>query len=109
MMEVFDQFAQFVSNRYPFNSTRRTNGPTSSLSNIPVPVRAGEPDTTLSIEVLDEENAIVRPYPFSMNPFRMAFVGKVLPKRAYGDRAEFLRAYYSAVPLVATHTLHASK
>ena len=27
MMEVFDQFGQFLCNRYPFNSTERQNGP----------------------------------------------------------------------------------
>ena len=38
LMEVFDQFAQFVCNRYPFNSQARKNGPTHTLSGITVPV-----------------------------------------------------------------------
>jgi hypothetical protein len=38
LMEVFDQFAQFVCNRYPFNSQARKNGPTHTLSGISVPV-----------------------------------------------------------------------
>ena len=36
-MQAFDQLAQFVCNRYPFNSKERKNGPTSELSRTPVP------------------------------------------------------------------------
>jgi hypothetical protein len=35
-MEVFDQMAQFVCNRHPFNSAARSNGPTPTLSDVPV-------------------------------------------------------------------------
>src|ERR1700741_3327278 len=34
LMEVFDQFAQFVCNRYPFNSQARKNGPSNTLANV---------------------------------------------------------------------------
>src|SRR5205085_12528624 len=51
LMEVFDQFAQFVCNRYPFNSQARKNGPSNTLSNVPVPTLAGKPDATLAVDV----------------------------------------------------------
>ena len=51
LMEVFDQFAQFVCNRYPFNSQARKNGPTHTLSGIAVPVSPERPHVTLTIDV----------------------------------------------------------
>jgi hypothetical protein len=107
MMEVFDQLAQFICNRYPFNGTRRTNGPSNTLSGLAIPTRAGEPDTTLSIDVIDEQNAIVTPYPFAFDPVVISFTARVLPKKVYPDRSAFLRDFYTARPVVVTHNLRA--
>jgi len=65
LMEVFDQFAQFVCNRYPFNSQARKNGPTNTLSNIPVPVASGNDNVTLTLDIQNEKEAIVRPSPLT--------------------------------------------
>lgn len=106
-MEVFDQMAQFICNRYPFNSTARKNGPSSTLSNVPVPVRAGAPDTTLTIDVQDETRAIVRPYPFDLDPLEISFAGRLVPNRAFTSD-EFLREFYRAKPITITYTLHSN-
>ena len=108
MMEVFDQFAQFVCNRYPFNSNRRKNGPSNTLTGLAIPTRAGEPDTTLTIDVIDEQNAIVTPYPFAFDPVEIAFTARVMPNQPYPDQSAFLRDYYTARPVVVTHYLRAS-
>jgi hypothetical protein len=96
LMEVFDQFAQFVCNRYPFNSQARKNGPTNTLSNVPVPVADGTPDITLTIDVQNEYEAIVQPYPFDISPLPLLFEGRLLPNRGYARQEEFLEDFYSA-------------
>jgi hypothetical protein len=96
LMEVFDQFAQFVCNRYPFNSHARKNGPTNKLSNVPVPQGHGKPDVTLTIDVQNEREAIVDPYPFDVSPLPLSFQGRLVPKRSYSRQEEFLENFYNA-------------
>ena len=105
LMEVFDQFAQFLCNRYPFNSTRRKNGPTPTLSNTPVPVKPGRPDVTMAVEVQDEANAVVRPYPFDTAPLAVSFPARVLSNRPY-THEDFLDHFYKAKRITITYTLH---
>jgi hypothetical protein len=107
-MEVFDQMAQFICNRYPFNSTERKNGPTNQLSNVPVPVSPGQGDVTLTIAVQDEKNALVQPYPFDMNPLVISIPGRLVPNRPYSSQADFLRDFYKAERVSTTYTLHAA-
>ena len=54
LMEIYDQMGQFVCNRYPFNSTQRKNGPSNTMSNVPAPVRPGEPDAILTFAIKNE-------------------------------------------------------
>jgi len=96
LMEVFDQFAQFVCNRYPFNSRVRKNGPTNTLSNVPVPLAPGKPDVTLTVDVQNETEAVVRPFPFDVSPLMVSFQGRLLPNRPYADQEEFLQDFYRA-------------
>jgi hypothetical protein len=107
-MEVFDQMAQFICNRYPFNSTARKNGPTNMLNNVPVPVRPGIPDTTLLVDVQDETRAIVRPYPFDLDPLEVSFPARLVANRPYSDQDDFVRHFYGAKQITITYTLHAS-
>ncbi len=108
LMEVFDQFAQFICNRYPFNSQERKNGPTNTLSNIPVPVRPGQTDVVITVDVQDETRAIVRPYPFDIDPLVVSFQGRLVPDRAYASQDQFLRDFYPAERVHVTYTLHAA-
>jgi Protein of unknown function (DUF3891) len=107
-MEVFDQLAQYVCNRYPFNSTARKNGPSNQLSNTPVPVGPGEKDTILTMEVSDESHAVVRPYPFDVEPLAVSFPGRLIADRAYPTQEEFLSDFYRAERISITYYLHAS-
>jgi hypothetical protein len=108
LMEVFDQFAQFICNRYPFNSRERKNGPTNTLSDTPVPVRAGEPDLNIYVDVQDETRAILRPYPFDVDPLVITFPARLVANRPYSSREEFLRHFYTAERVSVTYTLHAA-
>ena len=108
LMEVFDQFAQFVCNRYPFNSQARKNGPTNQLSNIPVPVTDGESDVTLTIDVQNEREAIVSPYPFDVSPLPVSFEGRLVPNRSYSKQEEFLEDFYKAERIGISYTLKAA-
>lgn len=105
LLEVLDQLAQFICNRYPFNKTSRKTGPRNAIG--PVPVGHGKPDTTITIDVLDEKRAVFQPYPFDVDPLDVSFQGRVLPKRPYSDRADFLRDFYRAPRATITYTLHA--
>jgi hypothetical protein len=94
LMEVFDQFAQFVCNRYPFNSQARKNGPSNALSNLAVPTSPGNANVTLTIDVQNESQAIVRPYPFDVSPLRLSFEGRLVPNRPFVDQEDFLQNFY---------------
>jgi Protein of unknown function (DUF3891) len=107
-MEVFDQLAQYVCNRYPFNSAVRKNGPSNQLSRTPVPVGPGEKDTILNLAVSDESHAIVRPYPFDVNPVVVSFPGRLIANRSYPSQEEFLEDFYRGEGVTVTYYLHAS-
>jgi hypothetical protein len=108
LMEVYDQMGQFVCNRYPFNSTERKNGPTNQLSQTPVPVGPGEKDTILTVEIRDESHAVVKPYPFDVDPLPVSFSGRLIEHRAYKTQEEFLNDFYRAERITITYYLHAS-
>jgi Protein of unknown function (DUF3891) len=108
LMEVFDQFAQFVCNRYPFNSQARKNGPTNKLSNVPVPVADDKPEVTLTIDVQNEQDAIVRPYPFGVSPLPVSFEGRLVPNRSYPKQEVFLENFYNAERIGISYRLRAA-
>ena len=106
LMEVYDQMGQFVCNRYPFNATHRKNGPSHTMSGVPVPVKTNQEDTTLTFDIEDESRATVSPYPFDIDPLPISFQGRLIPKRGYASQAEFLREYYGAERLMINYSLH---
>jgi hypothetical protein len=106
LMEVYDQMAQFVCNRYPFNSTARKNGPSNTMSNMPTPTRRGNADAILTFTIEDEAQAEVAPYPFDVDPLIVSFQGRLVPKRRYKNQEEFLKEYYGAERLAITYSLH---
>lgn len=94
LLEIFDQCAQFICNRYPLDSTVVRPGPPSVLGN--VPVRPGVDDVELHIEPVDERTAVIDPYPFDVDPLPVSFSGRVIPRRTYPSQESFLRDYYKA-------------
>jgi hypothetical protein len=108
LMEVYDQLGQFVCNRYPFDSPDRRNGPSRTLSDVPVPTLPGRDDTRLTVDVQDASRAIVRPYPFDVDPLVISYQGRLVSNRPYTERDAFLRDYYTADRVTVTYTLHAA-
>jgi len=108
LMEVFDQLAQFVCNRYPFNSQARKNGPSNTLANVPVPVSQGKPDVTLTVDVQNESEAVVRPYPFDVSPLDLSFEGRLVPNRRYANQDDFLTDFYKAQRIGINYKLRAA-
>jgi hypothetical protein len=109
LMEVFDQFAQFVCNRYPLNSQARKNGPTNTLSGLTVPVASDRPNETLTIDVQNETDAVVRPFPFDANPLRLSFEGRLVRNQPFSNQEEFLKQFYGGERIAITYTLRAAK
>ena len=105
LIEVFDQLAQFLCNRYPLNSRARRYGPSNTLNDVSVSVGPGKSDVILTIDVLDEKRAIVRPYPFDRSPLEVSFPGRLLPIKRYENREDFLRDFYKAERLTITYRL----
>src|SRR5262247_1325489 len=108
LMEVFDQFAQFVCNRYPLNSQARKNGPTNTLSDLTVPVAPDRPHETLTIDVQDETDAVVHPFPFDVNPLRLSFEGRLVWNQPFSDQGEFLEQFYGGERIAINYTLRAA-
>jgi len=108
LITIFDQLAQFICNRYPLNNGKvRQRGPQSDLSNDPVPVAPGQDDVRLTVDVTDENNATVRPYPFDSDPLVVSFPARLVAKRSYASTEDFLKEFYRADRISVTHTLHA--
>src|SRR5918996_446 len=78
-IEVFDQMAQFLCNRYPLNSSARKLGPSKTLNDVDIPVRPGAKTVKLNIDTVAEHSAIVRPYPFDMDPLPVSFTARLVP------------------------------
>jgi hypothetical protein len=108
LIEVFDQLAQFLCNRYPFNSKVRKNGPHGTLNDVPVPVRPGTEHVKLNVDVVDEKRAVVRPYPFDVDPLLVSYSGRLVPKRAYSDGEDFLSEFYKAKRTTVSYILSAA-
>ena len=104
-MEIYDQMGQFVSNRYPFNDTSRKKGPSNTMSNVPTPTKPGKADTILTFNIKDESRAMVKPYPFDMDPLLVSFQARLVPKRPYETQDEFLKEYYRAERLMINYSL----
>lgn len=104
-MEVFDQLAQFVCNRYPLNSKWRKLGPTNSLNDVDVPTKPGHKAVKITINTLSEHQAVMTPYPFDTDPLEFSFSARLVPNRAYKDPEEFLGEFYRAERISVAHKL----
>jgi Protein of unknown function (DUF3891) len=104
-MEIFDVLAQFVCNRYPLNSQARKLGPTNTLNDIDVPTKHGHKTVRMIIDTVAKHKAILRPYPFDIDPLPLSFAARLVPNRAYKDGEDFLGEFYRAERITINHTL----
>ncbi|HEY7556505.1 MAG TPA: DUF3891 family protein [Candidatus Binatia bacterium] len=104
-MEVFDQLAQFICNRYPLNSKARKLGPTNTLNDVDIPTKHGQRPAKISIDTVAESKAVLRPYPFDMDPLPVSFTARLVPTRRYKNGEDFLGEFYRAERITVTHSL----
>jgi hypothetical protein len=104
-MEVFDQLAQFVCNRYPLNSEARKLGPTNTLNDVDVPTKLDHKPVKINIDTVGENKAVLNPYPFDVDPLAVSFTARLVPKRTYRDGEDFLGEFYRAERITVTHNL----
>ncbi|HEX2243864.1 MAG TPA: DUF3891 family protein, partial [Gammaproteobacteria bacterium] len=104
-MEVFDQLAQFVCNRYPLNSKARRLGPSNTLNDVDVPTKHGQQPVKISIDTVEPNKAVLRPYPFDIDPLPFSFTARLVPTRSYRDGEDFLAEFYRAQPITISHRL----
>ena len=71
------------------------NGPSKTMSNVSVPTPPGKAGTILTFTIHDQRRAIVKPYPFAVDPLNVSFPGRLIPKR-YRSQNDFLEEYYGA-------------
>lgn len=105
LMEVFDQLAQYVCNRYPLNSKARKLGPSDTLNDVDVPTKYGQSPVKIKIDPVGPNRAVLRPYPFDTDPLLFSFTARLVPNRAYKDGEDFLSEFYRAERLTITHQL----
>jgi hypothetical protein len=104
-MEVFDQLAQFVCNRYPLNSKARKLGPSNSLNDVDVPTKHGQSPVKITVDTVAAHKAVLHPYPFDMDPLPVSFNARLVPNRTYKDGEDFLGEFYRAEHITVHHTL----
>jgi hypothetical protein len=107
-MEVFDQLAQFLCNRYPLNSKARQLGPTNTLNDVDVPTRPGGQPVKIKIDTISENRATLSPYPFDVDPLTVSFTARLVPRRSYSSPEEFLPYFYAAERIWVNHILTSS-
>jgi hypothetical protein len=103
LVQMGDQFGQLLCNRHPFNSSKRQTGPKLTL--VSVPTRKGEPDTTLTLQPIDEQTATVTPWPFDEDRIEIQIPARILASSHYDEHDAFLEDYLRADPITITRIL----
>lgn len=104
-IEVFDQLAQYVCNRYPLNSKWRKQGPSDTLNDVDIPTKHGQKPAKVKIDTVSEHKAIMTPYPFDTDPLVFSINARVVPNRTYTNPEDFLGEFYRAERITITHSL----
>jgi hypothetical protein len=71
-------------------------------------VAADRPDVTITVDVKNESEAVVRPFPFDVDPLPLSFEGRLVPNRRYTDQHDFLQHFYRAERISINYTLRAA-
>jgi hypothetical protein len=59
----------------------------------------------INIDTVSEHKAILRPYPFDIDPLPLSFTARLVPNRAYKSSEDFLGEFYRAERITVNHTL----
>lgn len=104
LLEIIDQLAQLICNRYPLTNNNRGVEPNTILREFPVPTRPGEDDALLQVTVLDETHLRIEPFPF-VKALKVSYVGRLLPNRSYQQQDDFLKDFYGAETVAIQYEL----
>jgi hypothetical protein len=63
---------------------------------------------TLTIDVQNEREAVVDPYPFDISPLPLSFEGRLVAKQSYSQQEEFLQNFYAADRIGISYKLRAA-
>jgi Protein of unknown function (DUF3891) len=107
-IEVYDQLAQFVCNRYPLNSRARKLGPSNTLNDVDVPTKKGQRPVKINIDPVATNKAVLRPYPFDIDPLPVSYNARLVPNRKYENGEDFLGEFYRAERITIEHQLASS-
>ena len=113
MMQVFDRLSLFFCANYDIlavtasGSHNKEGGSYYGPSIKPTPVKPGEPETELTLQVVDNKTVIVDPYPFDETPLMIGVRGKLIPKVRYNSQEEFRETYGKAQRQLFEFTLRA--
>jgi hypothetical protein len=72
---------------------------------VEVPVRPGTRPVKVSLDTIAANRALVKPYPFDLDPLTVSFSARLIPNRAYKNPEDFLEEFYRAERLTITHAL----
>jgi hypothetical protein len=73
-----------------------------------VPVAPDRPHETLTIDVQNETDAVVHPFPFDVNPLRLSFEGRLVRNQRFTNQEEFLQQFYGGDRIAINYTLRAA-
>jgi hypothetical protein len=75
------------------------------LNDVDIPTRHGQKPTKINIDPVSENKAVLRPYPFDIDPLPVSFTARLVPNRSYRDGEDFLGEFYRAERITVTHNL----
>ena len=104
-IEVFDQLAQYVCNRYPLNSKWRKQGPSDTLNDVEFPTKHGSKPVKVKIDTVAENRAATTSFLSTLIHWYFRSMLRLVPNRAYKDPEDFLGEFYRAERITITHSL----
>lgn len=101
MMQVFDRLSLFFCSNFDVTTVPATGAHTPGKgyygpSIKPTPVKLGQQECELQLNVVDRKTIIVAPYPFDQSPLRVSVRGKLIPHVTYKSQEEFREIYVKA-------------
>jgi hypothetical protein len=111
LMQVFDRLSLFFCSNFDISAvapagSHTKDGKAYYGSTIkPTPVKPGEENSEIQLQVVDRQSIIVDPYPFDQSPLRVSVRGKLIPKIKYKSQEEFREIYGKAQREEFTFTL----
>jgi hypothetical protein len=103
MMQVFDRLSLFFCCNFDlmeaqaqssYSAEDRDYGRAFYGTTIkPTPVRIGQEDGQLRIQVIDKTRVKLDPYPFDTAPLEVTVLGRLIPRKPYETRDELCEAY----------------